>query len=62
MSDPSIPALICLLESLRPVFTLPSFNNLLSLALGWILTPGHRAVTGALVVTGLSQVTVQGGG
>jgi SRSO17 transposase len=55
MSDPSIPALIRLLESLRPVFTLPSFNNFLSLAFGWILTPGHRAITGALVVTGLSQ-------
>jgi hypothetical protein len=55
MSDPSIPALICLLESLRPVFTLPSFNNFLSLAFGWILTPGRRAITGALVVTGLSQ-------
>jgi hypothetical protein len=55
MFDASIPALICLLESLRPVFTRPSFKNFMTLALGWVLVPGRRAVTGALVVTGVSQ-------
>lgn len=55
MSDPSIPALICLLETLRPIFSTPSFNNFVNLALGWLLIPGRHAVTGALVVTGISQ-------
>lgn len=55
MLDSSIPALIFLLESLRPAFTQPSFSNFIRLALGWMLVPGRRAVTGALVVTGLSQ-------
>jgi SRSO17 transposase len=55
MLDPSIPALICLLETLRPIFSAPTFRNFMTLALGWILIPNHHAVTGALVVTGTSQ-------
>ena len=55
MLEPSIPALICLLQSLRPVFTQPSLKNFVTLALGWLLTPGRHAVTTALVVTGTSQ-------
>lgn len=55
MLDASVPALICLFETLRPAFTQPSFKNFVMLALGWVLVPGRRAVTGALVVTGISQ-------
>jgi SRSO17 transposase len=55
MLDPSIPALICLFETLRTVFTEPTFNNFKTLALGWLLIPGRHAVTGAMVVTGTSQ-------
>lgn len=55
MIELSIPALICMLESLRPVFTQPSFNNFVTLALGWLMTPGRHAVTTALVVTGTSR-------
>jgi len=55
MLEPSIPALICILESLRPAFTQPSFKNFVTLALGWLLTPGRHAVTTALVVTGTSR-------
>jgi SRSO17 transposase len=39
----------------RSAFTQPSFLNFVSLAFGWILVPGRRAVTSALVVTGLSR-------
>jgi len=55
MFDPSISALICNLESVRPVFTQPSFKKFITLALGWLVVPGRRAITGALVVTGMSQ-------
>ena len=55
MFDPSISALICILESVRPVFTQPSFKKFITLALGWLVVPGRHAITGALVVTGMSQ-------
>lgn len=54
MPDPSVTGLLVLLETLRPVFTVPSFGNFVALTLGWLLTPGRHAVTAALVVTGIS--------
>jgi SRSO17 transposase len=53
--DTSIAAFLCLLETLRPVFTQPSFMNFVTITMGWLLTPGRHAVTAALVVTGVSQ-------
>jgi SRSO17 transposase len=55
MPDRSIAALRSLLDELRPVFTAPTFNNFVLLVCGWILIPGHHAVTAALVITGMSQ-------
>lgn len=52
--EPAVAALLETLEAVRGVFTAPTFENFRILALGWMLTPGHHAVTSALVVTGLS--------
>lgn len=38
----------------RDCFTTPTFNNFCLLVCGWIMTPGHWAVTACLVVTGIS--------
>jgi SRSO17 transposase len=54
MQDLSVAGLLALMEMLRPVFTQPSFSNFVTVALGWLLTPGRHAVTAALVVTGTS--------
>lgn len=53
--EATVAALLETLEAVRGVFTSPTFENFRVLALGWMLTPGHHAVTAALVVTGISK-------
>ena len=55
MPEPSIAAFLAAFDLLRPAFTAPSHVNFVCIAMGWLLTPGRRAVTAALVVTGLSR-------
>lgn len=51
----AIAGLLGVLDVARGVFTSPTFDNFRILALGWMLTPGHHAVTVALVITGISK-------
>lgn len=53
--EAAVTALLGTLDAVRGVFTSPTFENFRVLALGWMLTPGHHAVTAALVVTGISK-------
>lgn len=54
MPETSVPDLLVVLHTFRRCFSQPSFSLFVTLALGWILTPGRHAVTAALVVTGMS--------
>lgn len=49
--------IIQLLAAFAPVFTKPTFNKVLVLIYGTILTPGKRTVTAALRVLGYDQTT-----
>ena len=46
--------LLRIIQMFRPVFTSPGFSNFLVLVVGWIRCQGVRAVTEALVATGVS--------
>ena len=51
-----LPAeIIPLLECFRPVFTEPTYQKVISLVVGAILSKGRRTVTSALRVLGLEQ-------
>ena len=52
--DRSISGLFTLFEPLRWAFTERTFLNFVTVAVGWLLTNGRHAVTGALVATGTS--------
>ncbi len=54
MAPDLLSTLLGWLETLAPAFTKPGFANAMILALGWIQICGGHAVTGALVVTGVS--------
>ena len=54
MPDDILARPLDVLEAFRSTMTRPSFRNFLVLATGWILTPGRRAVTAALVATGVA--------
>lgn len=54
MAETSLRTLLCILEEVRPAFTLPSFKSFLVLAVGWICTRGRHAVTQALLETSLA--------
>jgi hypothetical protein len=54
MPDDILTGLVASLEVFRFSMSRPSFSKLLVLATGWILTPGTRAVTAALVATGVA--------
>lgn len=56
MPEPSVAAFLDAFEVVRRAFTRPSFLNFVTVAFGWLLAPGRRAVTAALVVTGVSRV------
>jgi hypothetical protein len=43
------------LDVLRPVVTQPSFAHLVTLTVGWVLTPGKHAVTEALISTDVAR-------
>lgn len=55
MGDDILAGLLGTLETFRFSMTRPSFSKLLVLATGWILTPGTRAVTAALVAAGVAE-------
>src|SRR5256885_1031618 len=44
------------LEAVRPAFTCPSFDNLVILMTGWVLTYGPHTVTEALVAASVAGV------
>jgi hypothetical protein len=46
---------VAALDVFRPVLTQPSFAHLLTLMVGWILTPGRHAVTEALMSTDVAR-------
>ena len=51
-----LPAeIIPLLECFRPVFTQPTYQKVMSLVVGTILSKGRRTVTSALRVLGREQ-------
>jgi hypothetical protein len=52
---PCTDPLLLLLESFRPLFTAPTWKNLLTLLRGTILARGRRTVTAALWQTGHDQ-------
>jgi hypothetical protein len=54
MPEPILAQLLGILEVFRFSMTRPSFSKLLVLSTGWILTPGTRAVTAALVATSVA--------
>ena len=54
MAATSLRTLLCILEEVRPAFTLPSFKSFLALAVGWICSRGRHAVTQALLETRLA--------
>ena len=54
--DSTVSDFLVLLEFFRPLFTKNSFSNFIFITLGWLISPGRRAVTTALVVTGLSKI------
>jgi hypothetical protein len=49
-----LTSLLDIFQAFRLALTRPGFGNLLVIALGWILTEGSHAVTGALVMTGVA--------
>ena len=46
---------LALLDVFRPALTQPSFAHLVTLMVGWVLTPGKHAVTEALVSTDVAR-------
>jgi hypothetical protein len=46
---------VAALDVFRPVVTQPSFAHLVTLAVGWVLTPGKHAVTEALISTDVAR-------
>lgn len=54
MAHDLLRTLLEFVEVLRPALTRPSFDNLLVLFTGWILTTGPHAVTQALVMTSVA--------
>ena len=53
-SRPLLRSLLGSLNVFRPALTRPSFQNMLVIFVGWILTTGTHAVTQALVVTAVA--------
>lgn len=49
-----LETLLASIHTLRPAFTLPGFDNLFVLFVGWVLTTGPHAVTQALVATSIA--------
>lgn len=54
MPGPSLATFLSILEVFRIALTQPSFENMVVIACGWILTQGTHAVTEALVRTGVA--------
>lgn len=53
-APPLLASLLDILQAVRIVLTKPSFDNMLVVVLGWVLTQGPHAVTEALVMTGVA--------
>jgi DDE superfamily endonuclease len=53
-APPLLASLLGVLQAVRIVLTQPSFENMLVLVFGWLLTQGPHAVTEALVMTGVA--------
>src|SRR5262249_29445366 len=53
-APPLLASLLDVWEAVRIVLTKPSFDNMLVVVLGWVLTQGPHAVTEALVMTGVA--------
>jgi len=53
MSVDGFACFLTALDTIRPAFTYPGFNNLVVVFVGWVLTSGPHAVTQALVATGV---------
>jgi hypothetical protein len=54
MAFNALQSLMCILDGVRPALTAPGFANLRVLFAGWVLTAGRRAVTEALVNSGMA--------
>ena len=54
MAQNALLTLLNLMEVLRPALTTPSFDNMLVVFAGWVLTSGPHAVTQALVETNVA--------
>jgi DDE superfamily endonuclease len=54
VSGPPLTTLVLVLQTFSIVLTKPSFQNLLVVVCGWLLTQGPHAVTEALVMTGVA--------
>ena len=52
---PCTDPIILMLESFRPLFTAPTWKNMLTLLRGTLLARGRRTVTAALWQTGYEQ-------
>lgn len=53
-APPLLASFLGVLQAFRIVLTQPSFENLLVVVSGWLLTQGQHAVTEALVMTGVA--------
>lgn len=56
MVAPHLCALLRVVRTVRPAFTVPTFCRLLVLFAGWVMSPGTHAVTEALVASGVAGV------